>query len=249
MKPILSPSGLRLLRRFAGQHPLLGFDFDGVLAPMVDEPARAALRPSTRRLILRLVRLYPCIIISGRSRRDVLGRVRGIPLRVIGNHGAEPGPAPGLRKEVQRWRPLLRPLAAIPGVVVEDKGLSVAVHYRQALRKRAARLAILGCAAKLRNVRIVGGKDVVNILSRGAPSKGDALRRELRRTGRRSAIFIGDDDTDEDAFALEADGWLLAIRVGHKQKSLASHYLRRQAAIDRLLRLLVAEMSTMPFHG
>lgn len=244
MRPILSPSGQRLLSQFAGAHALLGFDFDGVLAPMVDEPARAAVRPSTRQLLLRLVRLCPCIIISGRSRRDVLGRVRGISLRVIGNHGAQLGPAPAVRKEVRRWRPLLRSLAAIPGVAVEDKGLSVAVHYRQALRKRAARLAILGCAAKLRNVRIVGGKDVVNILSRGAPSKGDALQRELRRTGCRSAIFIGDDDTDEDAFALEADGWLLAIRVGRKRDSLASHYLPRQADIDRLLRLLIAEAST-----
>lgn len=244
MKPILSSSGLRLLRRFARTQALLGFDFDGVLAPMVAEPDSAALRSRTRLLLQELARLYPCVIISGRARRDVLDRVRGIPLRVIGNHGAEPGPAASsLRKEVRRWQPVLRSLI-FPGIVVEDKGLSVAVHYRAASRKLAARNAILGCAGQLRNVRIVGGKNVVNILSSRAPSKGDALERELHRTGCRTAIFIGDDETDEDAFALAAKLKVLAIRVGRKPKSLAPYYLRSQRDIDRLLHLLIAEMST-----
>ncbi len=246
MKSILTPSGLRLLRRFVRTRPLLGFDFDGVLAPMVADPARAGVPPRTRLLLQQVTRLYPCVVISGRARRDVLDRVRGIPVRVIGNHGAEPGAPASVRREVRRWQSLLQTLE-VPGIVIEDKGLSVAIHYRRSSRKLAARNAILGCAAQLRDVRIVGGKDVVNLLPLRAPSKGDALERERRRSGRRTAIFIGDDETDEDAFALANSGNLLGIRVGRKPRSLASHYLRSQRDIDRLLHLLI--LGTMPFHG
>ena len=125
---------------FAWSNVLLAFDYDGTLAPLVSAPSRATMRESTRRLLRRASRLYPCVVISGRARGDALGRLRGIEIcRVVGNHGAEPSPgAKAMRRRVQQWLPVLKArLAQRQGVIVEDKGFSVAVHYRQARRRNA----------------------------------------------------------------------------------------------------------------
>ena len=159
---------------------------------------------------------------------------------VIGNHGVEPWQASErLAREVRRWQPVLRKrLSGLPGVRIEDKTLSVAVHYRQSREKKKARAAISEAVRALGDVRLIGGKQVVNILPKAAPDKGDALRKERDRLACEKAIYAGDDDTDEDVFALDQPGSLLTIRVGAKTGSLASYYVRSQAAIDELLRIL-----------
>jgi DNA-binding MarR family transcriptional regulator len=81
---------------------------------------------------------------------------------------------------------------------------------------------------------------VVNVLPAGAPHKGTALERALARLGCDRAIYVGDDDTDEDAFALPRPGRLLAVRVGRRRGTAAAWFIRRQADIDRLLLELVA---------
>ena len=101
--------------------------------------------------------------------------------------------------------------------MIEDKGLSLAVHYRGARRKKEARALILDAAAGLGDVRLVGGKQVLNVLPAGAPGKGQALERARARLGCDTAVYVGDDETDEDVFALDQPGRLLAIRVGRKR--------------------------------
>ncbi|HEY6552540.1 MAG TPA: trehalose-phosphatase, partial [Vicinamibacteria bacterium] len=168
--------------------------------------------------------------------------VRGIPLQqVVGNHGIEPWQATRpVIAEVTRWAPLLRlRLASYKGVRIENKTYSVAVHYRQSRQKKKARTAIREAAATLGPIRLIGGKQVVNILPPGAPHKGIALEKERDRLRRDTAIYVGDDETDEDVFGLDQPGRLLTVRVGAKKSSQASYYLKNQAAIDGLLTALV----------
>jgi trehalose 6-phosphate phosphatase len=222
---------------------LLAFDFDGTLAPLVDDPRRATMRPYTRRLLRRTCRLFPCVVISGRSRADAQSKLQGLGMRcVIGNHGAELHHDPAaVRRRVRRWLPVLR--AHIPralGVRIENKRLSVALHYRQARDRHAARRAVLAAAGALKGVRIVGGALAVNLLMQRAPHKGLAVEYARVRLGCDKVVYIGDDATDEDAFAQGPPERLLSIRVGRKQQSAASHYIRDQREIDRLLEALVA---------
>ena len=88
--------------------------------------------------------------------------------------------------------------------------------------------------------RIVGGKQAINLLRRGGPDKASALRYAMRAFACDTAVYVGDDDTDEDAFgALDAER-LLGIRVGRPtSSSRARFYLDSQPDIDRLLERLL----------
>ncbi len=243
MRYLLARANREVLEQFACSRTLLAFDFDGTLAPIVRDPDAAAMRALTRRRLREVALAYPCVVISGRSRDDVSSRVRGIGLReVIGNHGIEPWHAAApVHHEVRRWIPLLAArLGRLPGVVVEDKGLSLAVHYRRSREKKRDRGRILAAAAGLGEVRVLGGKQVLNILPAGAPHKGLALERARTRLGCDTAIYVGDDETDEDVFALDQPGQLLTVRVGPKKTSSAAYYIRTQAEVDRLLGSLLA---------
>jgi trehalose 6-phosphate phosphatase len=88
-------------------------------------------------------------------------------------------------------------------------------------------------------VRLVGGKHVLNVLPADAPHKGLALERERARLGCDTAIYLGDDETDEDVFALRQPGRLLAVRVGRRTSSAAAYYVRTQRDVDRVLRILL----------
>src|SRR5262245_43366069 len=91
MKRILAESNIEILAQFAWARALVAFDYDGTLAPIVEERERAFMRARTRQLLERVANLYPCAIVSGRSRDDVMGRLEGIAVtHVIGNHGLEP---------------------------------------------------------------------------------------------------------------------------------------------------------------
>ena len=232
-----------LLEIFASSNLLLAFDYDGTLAPLVSAPALATMRASTRTWLQRVSTLYPCVVITGRARADALIRLRNIEVcRVVGNHGAEPSPnAEAMRRRVQKWLPFLkRRLSSRQGVVIEDKELSVAIHYRHALRRQATRRAILAATRSLDDVRIIGGKLVVNLVVPEALHKGFALERERIHFNCDTAIYVGDDQTDEDVFQIDRPGRLLSIRVGRNRSSAATHYIRNQLEIDRLLGTLVA---------
>src|SRR6185503_19965387 len=139
-----------------------------------------------------------------------------------------------MRRRVQQWLPVLQTrLSRRQSVVIEDKGFSVAVHYRQARERKSTRQAILSAARSLKDVRLVGGKLVVNFLVPDAPHKGLALERERSHFACDTVIYVGDDETDEDVFQLDQPGRLLSIRVGQKRTSAASYYLRNQEEIDR----------------
>ena len=163
-------------------------------------------------------------------------------VRVVGNHGAEPSPnGAAMRRRVQQWLPVLKArLSRHQGVVIEDKGFSLAVHYQQAPARDSTRRAVLSAARSLEDVRLVGGKLVVNLLVPDAPHKGLALDRERLHSACDTVIYVGDDETDEDVFRIDRPGQLLSIRVGRKRTSAAPYYIRNQVEVDRLLETLVA---------
>ncbi len=242
MKHILARANRDLLARFAQSRVLLGFDFDGTLAPIVTDPGKAGLRAKTKRLLAKVCTVYPCVVISGRAQADVMARMHGVRiLEVVGNHGSEPwASTDSLLADVARWQPILKKsLAHLQGVKIENKRLSVAVHYRQSRAKKKVKAAIAKAARGLGKVRLIGGKQVVNILPEGAPHKGTALERARTTHGCDTAIFVGDDETDEDVFTLGQPQKLVTVRVGRKASSAAAFCLSDQAEIDDLLRELL----------
>lgn len=242
MKPLLDGPGREVLARFARSSVLVALDFDGTLAPIVADRDAAGMRPRTRALLAGVCRRYPCAVISGRARADVAARLEGVEVRhIVGNHGLEAEEAaPELGRQVRQAsearRRLEEALGGSPGIEIEDKGLSLAVHYRRAPREDEAREAILGALALLGEaVRVTPGKLVFNVLPDGARHKGTAVEELRRRLGVERVIFVGDDVTDEDAFALEGAEWLLGVRVGESAESKATYFLRDQGEMDELL--------------
>jgi len=127
----------------------------------------------------------------------------------------------------------------IAGLELEDKGYSLAIHYRSVRRKKPAREAIsLALAGLKRPLRTIPGKCVVNVLPLDVPHKRDALL-ELRAQERAGlALYVGDDLNDEDVFEL-GHPELVTVRVGRDPRSAASFFVPNQREVDGLLRRLV----------
>jgi trehalose 6-phosphate phosphatase len=240
---LLAEKNESVLAQLAWARVLVAFDFDGTLAPIVRDRDGARMRARTRRLFAKVCALYPCAVISGRSRRDVASRLEGAPVKyVVGNHGLEPAVGVGgFESDVATARAsMTAALAAIPGVEVEDKRYSLAVHYRRARHKRAAREAIHAAVHALAvPMRIIGGKMVVNVVPDRAPNKGDALLHLRAQEKADTALYVGDDITDEDVFMLDQPGRILTVRIGASRSSAAQYFLRDQDEMDVLLGRLV----------
>lgn len=242
MKYVLGQAQQQALADFARGNTLIALDYDGTLAPIAPRPEQALLPEPTRQLLARVAKRRPVVVLTGRARNDALRFLRGVPvIEVIGSHGAEmPGSASTrFLGRVEAWRvELLGKLQPLAGVHLEDKRYSLAVHYREAADPAAARAAVRAAVHGLRGARIVTGKKVLNVVPEEAPDKGAALLAACDRLGCERAIFVGDDDTDESAFAAST-GRIFGIRVGMDPRSAARHYLRAQGEIDALLRLLL----------
>lgn len=251
---LLGRDGRHLLRALAGSESLLAFDFDGTLAPIVADRRRAAMRPRTRALLGRVCARYPCAVISGRARVDVAQRLSGVGVRyVIGNHGLEDrddarAEDQVARKDLRRMhRALKGALRGQRGIDVEDKRVTLAVHYRHASDRARARERILEVLeARPGSVRVIGGDHVINVLPAQERDKGTALTHLWDLVGADTALYIGDDDTDELAFRVSAQRPLVAARIGARPRSAAGCFLASQADIDKLLEILLVMRGAVP---
>ncbi len=246
MRHVLSPDHRDVLRRVAGRDALLAFDFDGTLAPIVDQPAAAAMRPDTRALLAALARRRAVAIITGRSVADVRPRLHGVrTVAVIGNHGIEPSVGMAdARAAISRLAPRLAArVGGEPGVQVEEKGHSIAVHYRHAPSPARVRRAVDEVLAESGEpVRRIEGIAALNLVPAGAPTKGDAIR-QLQALHRAPAVlYVGDEATDEDAFAVLDPDCSLGVRVGAHTPSHAPWFVAHQGEVDELLRALLAHV-------
>ena len=237
----LFDEGLPALDALVRQGPLLAFDYDGTLAPIVANPRRARMRETTRKLFADLTRRFPCAVISGRARDDVAAFLEGCqPAVVLGDHGAGTRHATGSLDLINEWRAELdERLEMLPGIVIEEKPFSLAVHYRGCPDPHVARTQVRRASAALESARIVGGVRAVNVLPIGFPHKGTALLDACEQFRCPQALFVGDDETDEDAFAVDPSR-VLGVRVGAASRTLARHHLRDQAEIDVLLQRLLS---------
>nr|NIP79610.1 trehalose-phosphatase [Gemmatimonadota bacterium]NIQ54381.1 trehalose-phosphatase [Gemmatimonadota bacterium]NIU74591.1 trehalose-phosphatase [Gammaproteobacteria bacterium]NIX44527.1 trehalose-phosphatase [Gemmatimonadota bacterium]NIY08750.1 trehalose-phosphatase [Gemmatimonadota bacterium] len=211
------------LRRDAGRM-LVALDFDGTLSPIVRRPADAALLDGIVEPLRRLVARPDTVaaIVSGRGLADVRERVALDGLYYAGNHGFEiEGPGVDrVHPAAERARPELEAciraletaLADEPGTEVEDKRWTLSIHYRRAEREGAeGRVrAAVEAHCRRRGLRVTEGKKVFEVRPDVDWHKGRATEflldvvagRERAGDASLPAIFIGDDRTDEDAFAV-----------------------------------------------
>jgi trehalose 6-phosphate phosphatase len=239
---ILAARHLPALRTFARTDVLLAFDYDGTLSPIAPTPERARLPATTKRLLVRVAKTYPLVVISGRALADISERVTEIGVQhVFGNHGLEWSGGPSRpRAQVHRWViQLTEQLSGQRGVLIEDKTHSVSVHYRSAPNQEEALRVIMPIVRTLPEVRIICGAAAVNLLPKHGANKGVALCRALEITGCDTAIYVGDDETDEDAFGALKPEKLLSIRIGRSDASRARYHLDAQESIDLFLHALI----------
>ncbi len=210
---------------------LVACDYDGTLAPLVDDPAFAKPIPEASAALRALASLpqSTVAVISGRSLRDLAALSR-MPSEVhlVGSHGSEfdVGFVGRIQPEIAELRTRLGQAVyelarANPGVRLEQKPASVAVHTRGAGLETASKMLeeVRSGPAAWPGVHVTTGKDVIE-LSVVATDKGSAVD-ELRTQHSASAvIFLGDDATDETAFH-KLQGPDLGIKIGQGDESSA----------------------------
>ena len=256
-------SALPLVESVVTQQPLgLMMDVDGTIVEIASAPWQARLPAKVRRLLTSLCKRSAVVAaISGRRAAEVEEIMRVKRMLYFGNHGLEnrqDGFSKTELRGVQRIREsivearegLQERLGKMPGVILEDKELAVAVHYRRSLEpdrirdiapEEAERLAIpMGLTVKT-------GKMVVEICPKQA-SKGWAVTRLIRRFNLCGAIYLGDDRTDIDAFqALNSlkkkrfRGLAVAVRSGESPEGLlnvADLYLDGVSEVVKFLQWL-----------
>ncbi len=234
--------------------PLLAFDFDGTLVGFRENPSEVHLSKIQAELLARLARAYPVAIISGRSLTDLKTKTRGLPpLHLAGNHGFEMESRDGksldrgtvaweraLRKWIRSLREATRTHPDLRDVVIEDKRYSLSAHFRTAPTPARTEKALQAWAKTLTpEPRVVRGVFVLNLVPARAAHKGGALQKLMRATGSTSALFAGDDTTDEDVFRLGLKT-LISVKVGsHPKKTAAKFRLKTRTELTELLRRLV----------
>jgi len=219
-QPTAFPGWSDLIPPGPGRPPvLLLLDFDGTLSEIVEHPESAALRPGNADLLESLNRKPGSTVgvISGRSLDDVRRRV-GVPGLVYGgNHGLEicgphlqylhPHAAAAIAHFAELAALLDASLAEIPGAHVENKTLTLTVHYRQTPAEHHARVGaivddVAESAITAGRVRLAAAKAAIELRPSIDWNKGRALELIRSRLAPDAVpIYIGDDATDEDAFA------------------------------------------------
>lgn len=240
-----------ILARIRKHGCVLMLDFDGTLAPLVPDPARAHMRASTRRALEAVARCYPVAVITGRALSDVRNRVSLRGVSFVGNHGLEQfvkgkicrvripaAPQRALDTIRTRMRSIAR---RCKGVYFQDKVHSLSLHYRHSPRSKHAeiRAEIVKAVRETGNLRAVEGVFVINILPAIRRDKGTAAREMhalLAKKGKPTAVFIGDDVTDEDAFRVLREG--VTIKVGKSTSSAARYYFKSRSGVDTFLRTI-----------
>lgn len=233
---------------------LVACDYDGTLAPIVDDPNRAWARPDSVAALQALAALpdTTVAVVSGRARAD-LAALSGLGPEVVlvGSHGAEFGSgfaedlaasARVLRASLQAE--LERLAADAAGVFLEAKPAGVAVHVRQVAPAVADRVlrAVADGPAAWDGVWVTEGKAVIE-LAVVPTDKGSALDALRRRCAASGAIFIGDDVTDEAAFT-RLGGSDQGIKVGSGDTA-AGYRVRSPVEVSVILALL-AEQRQQP---
>ncbi|VAV83114.1 Trehalose-6-phosphate phosphatase [hydrothermal vent metagenome] len=247
-------------RRLPGRRLSLFLDFDGTLAPIAETPALAELPPGSREVLKRLSSIYPVAVISGRGLADIREKVGLTNITYGANHGMTIRSAPpetaskgfemdydiGADKleELKAAAKVLREVEArYEGVLVEDKGATLSLHYRrleagqiEALMKELD--SELGTFKERGLLRVTGGKKVIELRPAVDWNKGRAVEWILGQEPFASTcpVYIGDDETDRDGFrAVRGIG--VSVYVGAEDKDVSYHM--EQSSVVGFLRWLI----------
>jgi trehalose-phosphatase len=229
---------------------LVACDYDGTLAPIVENPEQARPLPEAVGALRSLAALHETTtaVISGRALRD-LATLSRLPAEVhlVGSHGSEfdigfvhalDDEARDLHRRIEAE--LERLAADAPGVQLEVKPASIAVHTRRAERDVAARIseAVRSGPCTWDGVQVTEGKEVIE-LAVVQTDKGLALDVLRHQVGATAAVFVGDDVTDEKAFA-RLQGPDLGVKVGAGE-TLAGYHIDEPEQVGMVLAFLLEE--------
>ena len=248
-----------LLARFQSAGPiLLLFDYDGTLTPIVSRPELAVLPETARQLLTRLQASPGFVIgfISGRSLADVRQRVNVPGAIYAGNHGLEmeglgepffhPQAASLCPRLEEIFSRLGRELSGHQGVLVENKGLTLSVHYRltpdeQVSQVEKAFHTLVSQDGGSGDFRVNHGKKVLELRPNVDWDKGKAIARIIQaQPSTALPVFFGDDATDEAGFQTVQEAGGIAVFVGPpRQPTQALHRVDSPAEVVQVLRLLL----------
>ena len=247
-------------QRAASGHMLIALDFDGTIAPIVPHPDQAQMLPHARPILeaLALREDTEIALISGRSLADLRARIGIRNVYYAGNHGLEiHGPdlddtVPGALQLMPRVQHCFQQLASSvggsAGVFLENKQLSLSVHYRMIDDPVEQQRVVAGVQRVFnRNpdgLRLTTGKRVLEIRPDIDWHKGNALlyiikEIELVRRARMLPMFVGDDKTDEDGFAVIRDAGAGVLVGPADAHTAATSYVRTPDETVELLEQLL----------
>jgi len=241
----LPPPPVELLRGAS-----LFLDFDGTLVDIVPDPSAVEVTSGLRDLLAVLQeRLGGRVaILTGRSASDVDARLQPVSMVLGGSHGLETridGSAEALVERPPGLDDALAKLRALqerhPGVIVEEKPLCVAIHYRQAPQAEAACRAAVTEAAQAHGLEVQPGKMVLELKPAGG-DKGAALRTIMEQGGFAGTrpVFLGDDLTDEPGFRAAAALGGAGVLVGEQRDTEALYRVESVSCALDWLRAAVA---------
>ncbi len=247
----------------AASHILLLSDYDGTLTPIVGRPDKAILSPEVREKLRALAKkpIFSVGIISGRSLSEVKTLVNIEGIYYAGNHGLEiEGDGlkfinPAAKAAQAEIKDLARQFSAklgyVEGVIVEDKGLCLSIHYRLVKESEENTLAVVFhqiASPLLREgkIRVTSGKKVWEVRPPVDWHKGKAVEiiiKEIKASFKCEqlvTIYLGDDTTDEDAFRIihRPEGW--SIFIGEENPSSnADYFLNSTSEVNTFLSRLL----------
>jgi len=234
---------------------VLLLDFDLTLSPLVKNPANATLPEDTRILLKKLSKYIHIAVITGRTIKDIKKRIKLSNITYIGNHGLE-YEVKGTTKSIppsilskQGLKDIKKKFLNIKrkysGVIIEDKKLTLALHYRLLLSQD--KFAFLADIKKIKMglekfcLRGTLYKKTLEVRPETKEDKGTASLFVLKKFGNtQQVIYIGDGKTDEDAFRVLPHR--ITIKVGKSKQSLAKYYMRNTTEAKKFLVWLLSIM-------